>query len=388
MPKPTICVYGQFDNYWSSGSVSCGLVRGLVANGYSVEARNTRYAASGPHITKIVVGMPQLIGGEPFEAPADVGIFYGYPPIGAMLFEGGPSVVESESSLGRHKAKVGYLICESEIVPPAWLHSLKAYDKIFVPSKFVQKALGTGDVFHHGVDECYLKEDDTNWNDMNHSSCVNFLHINGARDFLDRKGFFDLVLAFKEVALRWENVYLYVRVPWSPHVARFIDEVNGCCEEKRIIHSISTNPLPPKDMLDFYTSGFNALVQPSRAEAFGLCCVEARMLGMPVLMTACTGHVDILERLRGDTRIHPILHEDSFEYEEIQVQGIPNGRAPIVGKRNVMKAMIRFLEHRASGVSARHCKTQWERPDKDIRAQFSWATRVREDLAPYLDTIS
>jgi glycosyltransferase involved in cell wall biosynthesis len=39
-------------------------------------------------------------------------------------------------------------------------------------------------------------------------------------------------------------------------------------------------------------SGYHGVVQPSRAEGFGLVPLEARASGIPVVMTTCTGHSD------------------------------------------------------------------------------------------------
>jgi glycosyltransferase involved in cell wall biosynthesis len=111
------------------------------------------------------------------------------------------------------------------------------------------------------------------------------------------------------------------------------------------------------------------LVQPSRAEAFGICPVEARAAGTPVIMTNCTGH-----------REHYTEDDVSVVHGKlapITVNGIPNGAAPTVEPSAICAAL-----EQAKRLNDLLQKAAYQRADSYYYL-WTWSV-VTKDLAEVL----
>lgn len=313
-----IQIYGQFSNYWSNAGVSRGLACGLADHGLEVQVHDVfgkydglwRRLSTGPSVT------------------AGIGLYVGYPVLGWEFLRG-------------HVYKVGAFICESEILPKTWGAIARQCDLVVVPSEWVKRAYVKAGVsalkvvtVPHGLHPVYRQSVPYK---VGVAPCK-FLHIAGARDFLDRKGTFSLIYAFARVFGDETPAVarLTIRVPFMDMVKNAV-ALTG--REDLFDLDFSDEPLTPEEMWDYYHRGWLAVVQPSRAEAFGIVPCEARSQGIPVIMTATNGQAehatpwDVLVRTG-----HPA---------PIRVNGIPEGRAPDVSVDDIASALRLFWGQRA-----------------------------------------
>jgi glycosyltransferase involved in cell wall biosynthesis len=317
-----IKIYGQFWDHWSNAGVSRGLAAGLAQNGIEVALsdENNQYR--------------DLWGGEfecGWDTEAPIGMFVGYPVRGVNMLE-------------KHEHTVGALICESSILPADWGAMARSYDLVVVPSSWVADVykragvpFGKLMVVRHGLHPAYQSSPSKQLEEPEHK-ILKFLHVSGARDFLDRKGTPQLIKAFARVfGDGVPPAQLTIRSPASTQLYDLIDRT-----WKQGLFDVdgALLPLSPEEMVEHYSRGWDALIQPSRAEAFGICPVEARAMGIPVILTACTGHSEHFDVFQDVV----IGHENDAP---IAVNGIPAGTAPQVTADEVEKALRWFLSQRS-----------------------------------------
>lgn len=309
-------LYGQFGGYWSNANVSRGIAAGLLAN----KVRCSLYDRDGLYegLWGGVERCPKGLGNS-----LDIGAFVGYPHLGATHLRG-------------HAVKVGFFIAESETLPDEWGAVARQCDLVVVPSSWTRDAYEAAGVPRskllvtpHGLHPVFaappkaLPESRT------------FLHIAGARDFLDRKGTPQLITAFAGFYKENPDWSLQIRTPPSLEIYRLVGEAR-CPGITLDAHEAS---LPPEAMRDYLEQGWAALVQPSRAEAFGICPVEARAVGLPVVLTIGHGH-----------GMHCMTSADVLISMEpaapIRVNGIPNGTAPDVRVDQIAASLHDFKKLR------------------------------------------
>lgn len=333
MKAPIVTIYGQFHGHWSNAGVSRGLAAGLHANGIALKLVGEQGLYENmwtlPHrVSKRPPDM-QLCAGVPITE--GIGLFVGY-------------AGRAEASLRGHAVKVGAFICESETLPPNWGAAARQCDLVVVPSRWVRDAYMKAGVdltrilvVPHGLHLIYRQTGA----DARLDGPINgltFLHIAGARDFIDRKGTPQLIEAFAKVfdptngRLRHQKALLVIRSPASPQLVEMVRATKAPFLFHLDTHDVA---MPPELMHDYLVrGGWSALVQPSRAEAFGICCIEARAVGLPVILTHCSGHAAHAEPF--DT---VITHGASAP---VSVNGIPSGQAPSVSVDAIANALSRF----------------------------------------------
>lgn len=344
-------LYGQFSSFWSNGNVSRGLAYGLARNGIEVELHD---ADEDSHVTYLNGKvLPKAWG-----PPTPVGAYVGYPPLlpDAVRF---------------HTFKVGFFIAESSYLPQSWTEPAAAMDLVVVPSRwlawvFAARGVSKGRIrcVPHGLDPVYEKPGDA----REVAGPLRFLHIAGAKDFLHRKGTLKLIDAFVRVfaAPQAPAARLRIRTPLNPTVEEWV-QATGHPELFEL--DFHEGPLHPAAMREYYLpeKPWAAVVQPSRAEAFGIVPCEARALGIPVILTCCTGHAAHL--VAGvDTGITTGLDEAA------SANGIPDGKMPTLEVESIVNALQHFLEWRPA-ITARAARNVAGYYD-----QFNWVT-VTKDLA-------
>jgi glycosyltransferase involved in cell wall biosynthesis len=124
--------------------------------------------------------------------------------------------------------------------------------------------------------------------------------------------------------------------------------------------------LKVEDMAALYCD-HHLVVQPSRAEGFGMVPLEARACGVPVVATLCTGHGEHMDM---DTAgVIPIAHGISFSIDDG-----PGALAPIVKVEDIATALGRAYDSYAELSAA----AQVAAPS--VRAGWSWSAVTRQFL--------
>jgi glycosyltransferase involved in cell wall biosynthesis len=343
-------LYGQFGSQNSNAIVSRGIACALHKHGLDVQIYDPAGVYNGLW-EDIPTGM---------SPGAEVGIFVGYPP-------------ESLQFLSGHELRVGCFIAESASLPAEWGAIAAACDLVCVPSRWNAMAFVRAgcspkklQVMPHGLHPVYAKPGrlELNVGDAaryaGDAPWPRFLHIAGAPAFRERKGTGVLIRAFGELAKEQPEAHLTLRCgSTDPALVSAIKRADVIDQ----VTIIEEGPLEPAEMRRFLCSGWDALVLPSRAEAFGLCAIEARAVGLPVILTHCSGHRQHAEKW--DTVIEH--GPDAM----IKVNGIPNGIAPTVRASSILVAMREYIENR-------HIK--WVMALKGANGYFnnnSWRESVR-----------
>jgi len=361
MKKSKLIVVGRFDSNWSVGNVSRGLLQGLAVlnDAYDLTFIDMQYEVVTDNYFNFILGkdytgvIPEVF--KPLEELPCIGeeatiLFYGYPVVGVNFMEYFRSLTSAKITA------LGYFICESSILPETWIDGLNIFDHIFVPSGFVSAALqGSAKGYHevipeitvamHGVHDVFI---DTPYVKLEKTDGPpKFLHITGARDFPDRKGTLDLINAMGSLDTGATLTIRTTNLHETHPVVKAAYEVNSREQRERQIvdFDVHTEPMTAEEAYAYYRKGWTALVQPSRAEAFGLCPVEALCCGLPVIATSCTGHGIWTALIGMYSTIHnSIMCVDSFLPGPISVQGIRNGVAPTVHVGSLVAA-LRDVEH-------------------------------------------
>jgi len=283
---------------------------------------------------------------------AEVGIAVGYPP-------------ETIQFLTGHPVQIGCFIAESSIIPSDWGGIAAACDIVCVPSAwcaetFVRAGVSPRKVLvmPHGLNPVYAKACHRPFPPANK---MRFLHVAAAPAYRERKGTFQLIEAFGELATELD-VRLVLRCgSVDPEIVEAISRT-GCPDAFEVIDD---GPLQPAGMREFYCQGNLALILPSRAEAFGLCGLEARSLGLPVILTHAAGHAQHAEPW--DT---VIKHGPDMP---CRVNGIPGGMAPEVKASAIHDALHEFISHAKSrwdwaqhGSSGYYDRHSWMKATKDL----------------------
>lgn len=337
--KRVIDVIGQWEGDWSHAVVTRGLAQGLKANGWRIQP------------VQLQQPMPTL------KAPFRLFVG-GYPPLLYEYFQ-----VPGKTPL----VTAAFVNSESAAVPLVWGAQLAACDLVCVPSYWVRDAYKHGgkvpsrklQVVPHGVDPkviCQGLRTRRRVLQQPRRATPYLLHVAGAASFLDRKGTPQLLQAMRGQDY---DMTLVVRTPlpihdWDPRAARA--DVRIETHEKA---------LPPAEMARTIAQ-YDAVIQPSRAEGFGLVPLEARALGVPVIVTHCTGHAMHAEASDCIVNTYGAL-------KSIAVQGMPNGRAPTVLCKEIQKAIEHYLQDRQRFESA-----AMELAEAGYARRWSWRLKTVE----------
>lgn len=343
-----IQVYGRFDGYWSHSQVSRGIVRGLVHHGVPLRIFNV--AARGYD------DLDDLDPEVGHDGAAAVGFYIGgYPPM-------------SQTWLSGHPHKAALFITESAAIPGSWIGIADACDFIAVPSRWAARAYKGrrgSIVVPHGLDPVYrtpsgrVRQRLAAREGASPGTLV-YGHMAGAASFLERKGTELLIEAFCEVFHPGE-AQLVIRCPKH---ANTVGLKKGTPDG--LVHlDFGFGTVTPKIMRDWYEA-LDFLVQPSRAEAFGICPLEARALGVPVILSDCTGHRDHI--------CAPDVAIFAGPIGRIAVNGIQKGQAPTISKDAIVSAL------QTSRLGVKVLSREALRHAKGYYTKWSWLA-VTEELA-------
>lgn len=313
-----IQIYGRFDGYWSHAQVSRGIAAGLHTNGLrDIQICNVSHEGGYEGLSE-----PIECGGYNVSLPsgmssAPIGFFVGgYPPQMASWLDG-------------HRVKVALFITESAVIPKLWAQIANQCHIVVVPSEWVGNAYQRAGVdrerllvIPHGIHPLYQYAEAQLPADP-----PRFLHVCGSASFPQRKGTPQLIEAFCRVFPTPDDGSLVIRLMPGGH------EVELAAKGRQNVHlDVSEAALRPDQMVSYQCGGgFCTVIQPSRGEAFGIVPVEARAVGLPMVMTHCTGHLE--HASAADIVVEHGL--DRF----LQTNGIPNGAAPSVSADAIEEAL-------------------------------------------------
>ncbi|BAP89556.1 putative mannosyltransferase [Burkholderiales bacterium GJ-E10] len=266
---------------------------------------------------------------------------------------------------------------ESDLLPKAWLDQVEPYDEIWVPSGWGQAVLhahGIPDerirVVAEGVDPTvYCPEP------LLHRGFI-FLSVG---KYERRKSIDEIVAAFgaEFPADRYPEVRLWLKAdyPLYPHRVQELSERVRDDGRIRIISGVASDETISK----LYRVA-DAFVFPSKAEGFGLPCIEAIACGVPVIATNVSGQSAFLERIPG--LFVPVVHErapivdpDYSTFYRADYGNDDFGNWAIPSMASLRAAMRTVYENPA----------EWrKRADEAaavIRREFSWDAVARNVIA-------
>jgi glycosyltransferase involved in cell wall biosynthesis len=214
-------------------------------------------------------------------------------PVGLCI--GSPSSASVMVGRGEHARRLLMIAANSSWLPATTMErAAKICTGFVAPSEWSASVIdGYAEgrpvlVYPHGVDPAFMPTADRP------SGYFRALHL--ASTHMERKG-------TKELIHGWALAIRKQMLPKGAVLRLIIDGPRGLFNHT-IFEAAAGDPdvadsyqlsqrldLKAEDMAALYRD-HHVVVQPSRAEGFGMVPLEARACGVPVVMTACTGHED------------------------------------------------------------------------------------------------
>jgi len=229
--------------------------------------------------------------------------FYAVPVSGAnapvAVVVGSPLRVELPHSLGMHEEVWLLLAPNSEGIPPSLQQQLDREQNgkpvvsgFLAPSHWARSVLERTFPNHpvvlcqHGVSAAFRPIQTKDVSDTSNIA----MHFTSSG--LSRKGTKQLVDCWAKVCEELSKdvtLYIFANPYFAPEILRYAHKAMAE-KEAKIVVSNGQN-LTEFQLAKMYQQA-DLIIQPSRAEGFGLVPLEARACGVPVVCTANTGHVD------------------------------------------------------------------------------------------------
>ena len=203
-------------------------------------------------------------------------------------------------------------VVETDICNPKWVEAVNKMTAVIVPSNHAKKALENSGMVLAPIlviPESYpenFQNQNSELNTFNFSTKFNFLivgQITGDNSETDRKNIF---LTIKWICEQFENnpdVGIILKTNCGSNTALDRERTQAVCT--RLIKECRKSEFPrlhlvhgdlsTEEMKSLYThETVKAYVSLSRGEGFGLPTLEAATLGVPVIATNWSGHLDYL----------------------------------------------------------------------------------------------
>lgn len=222
--------------------------------------------------------------------------------------------------LPKSTKKIGFLVYEFTALPKIWVENINTFlDMVFVPSLFVYKTFVSSGVkkdkikiLRYGFNPQYYYPQNTAKKDS-----FFFLCVGSAQK---REGIDLLLAAFKNAFDNRSNVNLVIKLSYSNmrpkpfEIRNFKAVIDDYKRELGDRLLIIDSALSEKEMGYLYRS-CDAYVSFTKAEAFGLCFVEALACGKPCVAINYSGQKDFLNRENSYFILHKLEVAKNEEYE-------------------------------------------------------------------------
>lgn len=214
------------------------------------------------------------------------------------IFIGPPAKAYSLLGIGNFRLRLLMLAPNSTWLPDDVLANLEqgAIHGYLAPSRWARDVIRRRReqpvvLFHHGVRMPNPQSTPMAWSRSEPGGGGVFDLVHFSSSFLERKGTAQLVQAWKGIhpgSRKGRSGALNPRATLRLVLDYPVGEFR--CEATNIIEA-GRGDFDPLKLMAFLRR-HHAVVQPSRAEGFGLVPLEARCVGVPAILTACTGHAD------------------------------------------------------------------------------------------------
>jgi glycosyltransferase involved in cell wall biosynthesis len=234
-------------------------------------------------------------------------------------------------TIGQHASVYQMLAPNSTWIPSAFWES--HIRNVIVPSEWAKKVVMHSapyelnvHVVPHGILSGHGRPPELG---PKPSSRLLMLHFAGSS--LERKGTYALLEAYKHWEGRRHSLLSVIVNPIEWKTVN--DLVQSMGLRSCVLVSTRLN-VSPSVMAYLYATS-SAIIQPSRAEAFGLIPLEALAAGVPVVMTLCTGHRQYA--VKDDATIDGVVEIETGPNKAVYYD--PGGTAPSVEPEAITKAL-------------------------------------------------
>jgi len=205
--------------------------------------------------------------------------------------------------------RVGWLFFESDKVPQVWLQQMDAFDRLWMPSQWGRDVLVA-----HGLAQAKIRVVESGINERfyfpkpaEHTGFV-FLFI-GKHE--PRKSLEETIAAFVQEfpVSAHPDVQLWVKADHPVFPQRVSQLRKRYAQEPRVRF---VSGLFSDEQLSMLYNRADAFVYPTKAEGFGLPCIEALACGLPVITTECSAQTAFLRYVQG------LFYPVQFEMRDLQ----------------------------------------------------------------------
>lgn len=284
------------------------------------------------------------------------------------LYSGNPSFISVMASQGRHDMNFAIVAPNSSWLPEALVQSIRERAAVIAPSSWGADVLACAGAppyapLRHGVMKAFVADRSLADRMVQSYDAGEFRVLHLSSTHRARKGTAELVSAWKRLCKR--NM-----LGKNPKLVAIVDAPRGLYSEAdgepTIVFSDQRLDASEAQMAVVYQH-FHLVCQPSRGEGFGMVPLEARACGVPVVATACAGHLD---HMGGEQDGCVVVKTGA----PTTIDDGPGAMAPSLRSEDVEAA----LEHAYARWKELHQAAQ--RNADRVRSEWSWANQINNWL--------